>query len=49
MLDPTNFNYDWQFLRDFFGIHYLCYLVTWFAIVPIAVVVFGDIPDFLRI
>jgi hypothetical protein len=49
MLDPTNFNYDWQFLRDFFGIHYLRYLVTWFAIVPIAVVVFGDMPDFLRI
>lgn len=49
MLDPKNFNYAWQFQRDFFGILYLRHLVTWFALVPILVVMFGSLPDTVRI
>jgi len=41
--------YDWQFLRDFFGIAYFRLLVTWFAIVPVLVGMFGGLPDVIRI
>lgn len=37
-------NYHWQFLRDFFSIGYLRYLVTWFAVVPILISIFGGLP-----
>jgi hypothetical protein len=49
MLDPRNFNYDWQFLRDFFRIYYLRYLVQWFAIVPLVLVALADMPDRLAV
>lgn len=38
------FAYDWQFLRAFFGFHYFRYLVLWFAIVPVALSIFRDVP-----
>lgn len=49
MLSTKDFNYDWQFMRDFFRLIYLRYLVTWFAIVPVAVVMLADAPSVVGI
>ena len=49
MIDFKNFKYDWQFLRDFFRIAYLRYLVTWFALIPVVLAIFGDLPHTIHL
>lgn len=43
------FDKRWEFYKSFFNVIFLKYFITWFAIVPIIVLIVGEIPDSITI